>query len=105
MGWWQGQTTGNNKNKQNNISIGDPGEQIDYSSNEISLVDEKMEYYTVRNCINNYLNYLNTQSSAYYIGDEIDEKLQKTYIYNILSKDYINKNNNVNKKNIVKRWT
>lgn len=90
-----------NKNKQNNISIGDPGEQIDYSSNEISLVDEKMEYYTVRNCINNYLNYLNTQSSAYYIGDEIDEKLQKTYIYNILSKDYINKNN-INQNNVFK---
>lgn len=78
-----------NNSDQNQISIGDAGEEIDFNTTKIEPVTEKIEYYTVRNCINNYLNSLNKENTAYYIGDEYDEEIQKENIYNLLSEEYI----------------
>lgn len=59
------------------------------SAIEEEIVTEKIEYYTVRNCINSYLNYLNENSSIYYIGGEKNIDIQKETIYNLLSSNYI----------------
>lgn len=87
----------NIKNKDNldqtQISIGDPGEEIDFSTTQVETVTEKIDYYTVRNCINQYLSYLNEDSSIYYVGDEMNTDMQKDYIYNLLSSEYKEKNN------------
>ena len=75
---------------------------IDYSVSEIENVTDKIEYYTVRNCINNYFNILNSNNSIYYVGDEIDEDAQKEYIYNLLGIDYI-KSNNITVNNVLNK--
>lgn len=86
----------------NNKNIGDAGLNIDYSVSEIENVTDKIEYYTVRNCINNYFNILNSNNSIYYVGDEIDEDAQKEYIYNLLGIDYI-KSNNITVNNVLNK--
>ena len=86
----------------NNENIGDAGLNIDYSVSEIENVTDKIEYYTVRNCINNYFNILNSNNSIYYVGDEIDEDAQKEYIYNLLGIDYI-KSNNITVNNVLNK--
>lgn len=78
------------KNIDNNFTIqGDPGIIEDFENEEIKIVTEKIDYYTVRNCINTYLNSLNEKSSTYYIENEFDKGLQKEYIYSLLSSEYI----------------
>ena len=73
----------NINNEQEEINIGDPGEEIDFSATKIEVVTEKIDYYTVKNCINNYLGYLNQDSSIYYIEDDIDIDSQKENISDI----------------------
>lgn len=50
---------------------------------------EKTNYYIVRNCINEYLSYLNEENSIYYIGDEKNTDIQKSYIKKIVSTEYL----------------
>lgn len=92
----------NINNEQEEINIGDPGEEIDFSTTKIEVVTEKIDYYTVRNCINNYLGYLNQDSSIYYIEDDIDIDSQKENIYNILSSEYIMQNN-ISEQNVLNK--
>lgn len=82
-----------NNSEQNQISEGDPGEEIDFSTTQIENVTEKIDYYTVRNCINSYLNFLNNDSSIYYSAGQMDTDMQKEYIYSLLSLEYIEQNN------------
>ena len=72
------------------LNLGDEGEEI--STNRHKVTDSTM-YYTVRNCINDYLSTLEKDNPSFYMGDEFDESLQKEYIYSLLNKNYINKNN------------
>mgnify|MGYP003292242916 CR=1 FL=1 len=68
-------------------------EPIDFSVKGIHVVEEKSKYYTVRDCINNYLNYLDVNNSVYYVGDEKLLDLQNECINNLLSQEYKDKNN------------
>lgn len=91
-----------NNNVRDQVSIGDEGEKIDFNNTDKINVTEKIDYYTVSNCINNYLNSINKNSSTYYIQDEYDSLLQKEYVYNLLSDSYI-KTENINKQNILEK--
>lgn len=84
----------NNNNTEINNEIDLPeGEVIDYNAEELKKVTEKIDYYTVNTCINSYITALNGNSSIYIIGGEIEKSLQKGNIYNMLSEEYIDKNN------------
>ena len=76
-----------------NPKIGDEGEYIDYSKTKEKRVTDKIEYYTVRNCINNYINALNMESSIYYFGNEYNEDIQSENIYSLLSTEFIERYN------------
>ena len=81
-------------NDEINNEIDTPeGEIIDYDEEELKTVTEKIDYYTVNACINSYITSLNENSSIYIIGGEIEKSLQKGNIYNMLSEEYIDKNN------------
>lgn len=82
-----------NLNKEIGNTIVELEEPIDFSEKGIHVVDDKSKYYTVRNCINNYLNYLDINNSIYYVGDETLLYLQKEYINELLSQEYKEKNN------------
>ena len=73
--------------------ISDVGEDIDYSSTDEKIVTDKIEYYTVRNCINNYLNALNKESSIYYFGNEYNKDAQIENVYSLLSSKFIKQQN------------
>lgn len=84
------------KKSNNNDSIpeiSDVGEDIDYSSTNEKIVTDKIEYYTVRNCINNYLNALNKESSIYYFGNEYNKDVQIENVYSLLSSKFIKQQN------------
>ncbi|CDB32253.1 unknown [Clostridium sp. CAG:575] len=84
------------KKSNNNDSIpeiSDVGEDIDYSSTNEKIVTDKIEYYTVRNCINNYLNALNKESSIYYFGNEYNKDAQIENVYSLLSSKFISQQN------------
>lgn len=92
----------NNYSNQTQVSQGDAGLENDFSTSTLETVTEKIDYYTVRNCINMYLNFLNTDSSIYYIGGESNLDIQKEYIYDILSIEYLEKNN-ISKENLLNK--
>ena len=83
-----------------NSNIGDAGEVVNYKELKLHDVTEKIEYYTVKNCINSYIKALNKESGTYYIADQYDEKIQKEYIYNLFSDSYIN-NKKITKENVL----
>ncbi len=85
-----------------NLNVGEVGDEVDYSDNKEMLVTEKVEYYIVRNCINDYLNSLNTESSIYYLGNEYNEEVQKEKIYNILSTEFVEQQN-ITKENVLSK--
>ena len=80
-------------NNDYNPEISDVGEDIDYSSTDEKNVTDKIEYYTVRNCINNYLNALNKESSIYYFGNEYNKDAQIENVYSLLSSKFIKQQN------------
>lgn len=98
------------KNKDNFYKTnvpGDAGEVIDYEEEQIKKVTERIRYYTVKNCIQTYLNAINQENSVYYSRDEeekyvLDTKMLNKNIYQLISKEYIEDNsittNNVENK-------
>lgn len=92
----------NNNNEINNEITSPEGEVIDYNAEKLKTVTEKIDYYTVKSCINSYITGLNKNSSTYLIGDEIERSLQKENIYCMLSEEYINKNK-ITKDNVLSK--
>lgn len=91
--------SGNIQESQDN-EVGDVGLVEDYENNQIEKVTNSINFYTVSNCINQYLDVLNKNNSIYYGYDEnnkytkiiSDEEIANN-ICSMLSKDYITKNN------------
>lgn len=89
--------------KQNNgnnigISYGDPGETIEIT-NEYEDVNSMTNFKSVEQCIQKYYNMLNNKASQFYERNDNDEyvkisdiKIKKMRL-NLLSEEYINKNN------------
>ena len=76
--------------------LGDAGEETEFNTTSLKLVDDKIKFYTVNNCIQQYLDYLNTNNSIYFDRDGesmYSEKEIKEFAYNILSKEFVEKNN------------
>ena len=46
--------------------IGNEGEVIDYDTVEVKQVDDNIKFYSVRNCISQYLDVININNSRYY---------------------------------------
>lgn len=93
----------NNNNTEINKEITTPeGEVIDYNAEKLKTVTEKIDYYTVKSCVNSYITALNENSSTYIIGGELEKSLQKENIYYMLSEEYINKNK-ITKDNVLSK--
>lgn len=73
------------------LEQGDIGNIINYDETKIEPVKDNIKFFTIRNCVQNYLDSINIKNSAYE-NDEIDEVSISKGIYNLLSKDYIQKN-------------
>ena len=85
----------------NNIEdeIGDEGLVIDYDAQEVEQVTSNINFYTVSNCINQYLDIINLDSSIYYGYDDnnnytkiIDDNEIKENIYYLLDSTYTSEN-------------
>ena len=82
------------------IEQGDVGEVINYNQTSAEPVSNSRDFFTVNNCTNVYLNNINKNNAAYYGMNEnneyakivSDEEIHQK-IYNLLSKNYIEKNN------------
>lgn len=81
------------------IGTGDIGEVIDYDKTQVKQVEDQIKFFTVVNCVNQYLDQININDSKYYGYDEnnnyvmvIEEDTIKKNIYNLLSEEYIEKN-------------
>lgn len=88
------------------IAQGDIGEVFDFSQETVKPVESQIRYYTVSNCVNQYLDLINSKNDNYYARDDnnqyvrvISEEKVRDMAYNILSKKYI-ESNNITKKNI-----
>ena len=86
----------NPKNNSEQNIIGDIGEQIDYETVETEEVSDSIKFYTVKNCINQYLDTINVNNTSYYRVNEngqneriIAEQDIKKKIYNLLDTDFI----------------
>jgi len=73
---------------------------------DLESLEDALYYFVVKNCMQQYLHILNTESSIYYGYDENDnytsiasESEKKENIYKILSSNYIEKNN-INNENL-----
>lgn len=73
------------------LEQGDIGNIINYDETKIEPVKDNIKFFTIRNCVQNYLDSINIKNSTYE-DDEIDEVSISKGIYNLLSKDYIQKN-------------
>lgn len=85
---------------------GDSGQEIVYDTNKKEVVTNKTDFYTVENCINEYFDIANNNSSRYFgMGD--NNEYTKIYSqdeinqnrYNLLSKRYI-ENNSITVQNV-----
>lgn len=90
----------NNSNSNNSSGLIDEDgnyedavDNINYNNAEIEDVTNKIEYYTVRNCINTYLEVTNKNRLGYYVDDKYNQNSQKEVILKILSSEYVSKKN------------
>lgn len=87
-----------NINEIINSEIGDAGEEVIFDTQKIEDVTDSKDFFTVEQCINSYLNELNSNNSMYYGRDDdnnyvqiiSDEEINKNR-YNLLSKSYVEK--------------
>ena len=93
----------NNSNNDNEEIGGENPTQ--YTEKGFSKVEDKSIFFTVTDCVQNYLNYINPENNIfgynkdYSYTDEEIEKEREQILYNCLSEDYIEKNN-VNTDNV-----
>ena len=88
-----------NKSEKIAEETGDPGIVIDYDSQTTQKVTDFVNYYTVVDCVDAYIDRLNIRNSSYYGMDEnnnyslrvSDEDINKN-IYDLLSKEYTENN-------------
>lgn len=79
----------------------DEGEELlpEYNEKGFAKVDDKAIFFTITDCIQKYIDYINTEnnilgySKDYVYTQEEIENARTDILYNLLSKNYINKNN------------
>lgn len=95
----------NNKIEQE--EVGDVGEEISYDTNQVEDIDDRVEFYTVINCVEKYLNQVRGDDNKYYEKNEqgqyvlvaSQEEINED-IFQLLSNEYINKND-ITKENVL----
>ena len=87
----------NSKNKLKKLEeAGDPGEELELNTTSFKTVEDKNKFYTVSNCVQEYLDQLNINNSAYLDrnGEKIyTEEEIKEYVYDLLDSGYVKSNN------------
>ena len=73
-----------------NTQKGDSGEKIEFNKIELETLTDTTRFFTVKNCVQQFLNEINTDSQK---AHEFTEQEIKQERYNLLSKEYINNNN------------
>lgn len=87
--------------KENDLDEqGDVGEEVSFETDIIKEVTDQTKFYTVSNCVQQYLDSLDTNNDSFYGTDEngnytivVDEEEIKQNIYDLLSEEYITENN------------
>ncbi len=86
---------------QGEESLGDEG--VVNWSDEISRVNNKTIFYTIENCINNYLSYCNVKElerdGSFYLDEAVGGEDMLEYAYDVLDKNFI-RENSINEENI-----
>lgn len=85
----------NNSEPEPEIEEGDAGLEINFKETTVEPVTDNIDFFTIQNNIQGYLNTINLQSSSYYddYGEQIMTNTEiSNNIYNLLSKEYINEN-------------
>ena len=72
-----------------NTQKGDSGEKIEFNKIELETLTDKIRFFTVKNCVQQFLNEINTDSQK---AHEFTEQEIRQERYNLLSKEYINNN-------------
>ena len=68
---------------------GDSGEKIEFNKIELETLTDTTRFFTVKNCVQQFLNEINTDSQK---AHEFTEQEIRQERYNLLSKEYINNN-------------
>ena len=90
-------------NRRNNIesgNIGDIGEEVNYDTSDLKDVDDRVQFFTVIDCVEVYLDQVQKDNAKYYDRNDEGEYVLiasqeeiNEDIYQLLSKEYIEKNN------------
>lgn len=81
------------KTSSNKKEQGDIGDVIDYNETKVEPVVDNIDFFTIQNCIQNYLDTININNSINENDDgTIDITEIKNDIYNLLSNEYIQEN-------------
>lgn len=72
-----------------NTQKGDSGEKIEFNKIELETLTDTTRFFTVKNCVQQFLNEINTDSQK---AHEFTEQEIRQERYNLLSKEYINNN-------------
>ena len=90
---------------EDDTTIGDEGLDIDFKETVTEPLTDNIDFFTIQNILQGYLNSINLKSSTYFDDDGeqiMDNNEIADNIYNLLSKEYINENN-ITTNNIFKR--
>lgn len=80
-------------------ATGDPGQDVSFNTTKLETVTDRIRFFTVKRCIQQYLDELNENNSKYFGRDENEQDVRimtdeeiNTIRYNLLSKKYIDNN-------------
>lgn len=91
----------NKSNKEE--TQGDAGEVINYAETKVEAVTDSIDFFSIRNCIQRYLDIININSSIYENENGIiDQTSISKSIYDVLSEEYI-KENKITTNNILEK--
>lgn len=85
-----------NSEPEEEIQVGDDGLDINFKETIVEPVTDNIDFFTVQNIVQGYINSINLKSSTYFDdnGEQIMSNTEiATNIYNLLSKEYIEENN------------
>ena len=85
----------------NQVEEGDPGEELELNEDQMKDVTDRNRFFTVRNCVQYYLDETNDNNSNYLSADGSEKIFTNEEInqrrLNLLSKNFVDKNNiNIN---------
>lgn len=85
----------------NQVEEGDPGEELELNEDQMKDVTDRNRFFTVKNCVQYYLDEINDHNSNYFSADGSEKIFTEEEInqkrFNLLSKNFVDTNNiNIN---------